>query len=233
MKHFFRPSCSGMLAWRPNFTARALAAMERSWATGTTRMTTGQFFLLLSLMSCFQLSCTESRQHTVDTCGSGDTNMFDLWETNATYDGPAGYMANSKSCNQLHQDVCLNLSFSPIYLYLHPSPHLAVCFTLCFGLQGVNGTCVYEPIILKQRVETLIRQQAAKEQEQAAFDPLFIFWSMHLVHMPLEVPTSYLNKFSFIKDRYSFLFISKKLIFCLFLKLFVFIELSTQASRHG
>ena len=33
-------------------------------------------------------------------------------------------------------------------------------------------------------------------------EPLFLFWSMHLVHMPLQVPKAYTDKFSFIKDSY-------------------------------
>ena len=33
-------------------------------------------------------------------------------------------------------------------------------------------------------------------------NPLFLFYSMHLVHMPLQIPSEYEEKFSFIPDRY-------------------------------
>ena len=32
-------------------------------------------------------------------------------------------------------------------------------------------------------------------------NPLFLFWSTHLVHYPLEIPDQWYNKFSFIKDK--------------------------------
>ena len=60
---------------------------------------------------------------------------------------------------------------------------------------GVNGTD-YEETLFKERVMSIINQYNSSS-------PLFLYYAAHLVHAPLEVPDSYLKKFSFIdnKDR--------------------------------
>lgn len=55
--------------------------------------------------------------------------------------------------------------------------------------------CIYEEKVLTDRVKSIIQQHNASE-------PLFLFWSLHLVHMPLQVPHAYEQKFSFIRDKY-------------------------------
>mmetsp|Transcript_22344 Transcript_22344/g.51800 ORF Transcript_22344/g.51800 Transcript_22344/m.51800 type:complete len:569 (+) Transcript_22344:28-1734(+) len=56
-----------------------------------------------------------------------------------------------------------------------------------------NETCVYEEALLMSAVKSVIRAHNPAE-------PLFLFWSMHLVHMPLQVPLLYEQKFAFIKN---------------------------------
>jgi len=101
-------------------------------------------------------------QHTVQTCGQ--KKMKDLWQYNATFDGPATHLANGPSCSQETQDPA-------------------------------NETCIFEEKVLTDAVKKVINEHDLSE-------PLFLLWSMHLVHMPLQVPQKYLDKFSFIKNSY-------------------------------
>jgi len=55
--------------------------------------------------------------------------------------------------------------------------------------------CVYEERTLTDEVKAVITAHDAT-------DPLFLVWSMHLVHMPLQVPTAYLKRFPSISDSY-------------------------------
>ena len=57
---------------------------------------------------------------------------------------------------------------------------------------GMNGTD-YEEALFKKRVLSIIN-------EHNSSTPLFLYYAPHLVHAPLEVPDSYLSKFSFIDD---------------------------------
>ena len=50
-----------------------------------------------------------------------------------------------------------------------------------------NEICVYEEQLLTNAVKDVIRAHDDSK-------PLFLFWSMHLVHMPLQVPISYEQK---------------------------------------
>ena len=68
--------------------------------------------------------------------------------------------------------------------------------------EGGEEKCVYEEDILMDEMERLIRQH---QKEALALDsdaPLFLFYSMHLVHMPLQVKDEILKKFDFIDDRW-------------------------------
>eukprot|EP00041_Stephanoeca_diplocostata_P016857 m.334494 g.334494 ORF g.334494 m.334494 type:complete len:565 (+) comp20507_c1_seq2:254-1948(+) len=55
--------------------------------------------------------------------------------------------------------------------------------------------CIYEEALFTTRVLDLVNFHNVSE-------PLFLFWAMHLVHMPLQVPMEYIEKFSFIDDSY-------------------------------
>ena len=58
-----------------------------------------------------------------------------------------------------------------------------------------NQKCVYEELLLTHQVLKVLREHPPTE-------PLFLFWAMHLVHMPLQVPQAYLDKFAFVDDKY-------------------------------
>ena len=63
--------------------------------------------------------------------------------------------------------------------------------------------CVYEEDILMDEMERLIRLHQ-KESMDLGSDapPLFLFYSMHLVHMPLQVKEEILKQFDFIDDKW-------------------------------
>jgi arylsulfatase B len=61
--------------------------------------------------------------------------------------------------------------------------------------QSDQNNCVYEDGLFTNRVLSVI-----KNHDPAT--PLYIYWAPHNVHEPLEVPESFLNKFSFIPDPY-------------------------------
>ena len=56
-----------------------------------------------------------------------------------------------------------------------------------------NTTCVYEEKILLDRVVDIILNHDVN-------DPLFLLWSSHLVHMPLQAPSDYVDKFKDVDD---------------------------------
>jgi arylsulfatase I/J len=58
-----------------------------------------------------------------------------------------------------------------------------------------NAKCVFEEKVLTSRVKQII-------EEHNESDPLFLFWSMHLVHMPLQVPNDYLAKYAAVDNQY-------------------------------
>lgn len=53
--------------------------------------------------------------------------------------------------------------------------------------------CVYEEALLTDRALAVIDDAADGDER------LFLFWSMHLVHFPLQVPQAYLDRFAFIE----------------------------------
>ena len=61
---------------------------------------------------------------------------------------------------------------------------------------GVNGTGPdnYEEGLFKQHVLDVINNHNTST-------PLFLYYAPHIVHTPLQVPDSYINKFSFINDK--------------------------------
>lgn len=56
-----------------------------------------------------------------------------------------------------------------------------------------NETCVYEEELLTDFVVDVINKHDKKY-------PLFLFWSMHLVHYPLQVPVAYEQRFAGVED---------------------------------
>jgi len=60
--------------------------------------------------------------------------------------------------------------------------------------QQHQGGCVYEEELLTDEVVRLINAA------NASTDPLFLFWSTHLVHFPLQAPRSYLEGFHFVDN---------------------------------
>ena len=60
-----------------------------------------------------------------------------------------------------------------------------------------SEVCVFEEEILGREVRKII-----SNHDLSSNNPLFLFWSMHLVHMPLQVPNEYLSRFSQIEDSY-------------------------------
>lgn len=56
-----------------------------------------------------------------------------------------------------------------------------------------NATCVYEDALFESRVTSIIERHDAKV-------PLFLFWSTHTVHGPLQPPEEEFAKFSFIDN---------------------------------
>ena len=58
--------------------------------------------------------------------------------------------------------------------------------------------CTYEDALFEQRITNVINNHTNTAEEK----PLFLFWSTHIVHGPLQVPQAELNNFtSFIPDK--------------------------------
>ena len=62
---------------------------------------------------------------------------------------------------------------------------------------GQPVQCVYEESILVEEVKAILRNHATSIEEET---PLFLFYSMHLVHMPLEPLDAARKKFAHIHD---------------------------------
>ena len=58
---------------------------------------------------------------------------------------------------------------------------------------GADARCTFEDELF---VDEVVRILHAHDKAS----PLFLVWAMHLVHMPLQVPSAYLAAFSFIDD---------------------------------
>ena len=105
-------------------------------------------------------------------CPGASDFMVDLWDT----DGPAYGMQNPEG-------TCKVSSSSPV-----PYP-------------TVNGkdedrACVYEDVMFHDRVLKIIREHSKQEPHR----PLFLFWSTHVIHGPLQVPRRYYDAYEGISD---------------------------------
>lgn len=72
-----------------------------------------------------------------------------------------------------------------------PATHIAAKAESC-SQQNQHG-CTYEEQLFKNRVMKAIQY---RQQDK----PFFIFWSPHLVHVPMEIPKQYEDRWSFIQD---------------------------------
>ena len=129
--------------------------------------------------------------------GNGDTNFFpsckakypdvrprDLWLANSTYEGPAfGFTNTSANCSVGVFDLCHDQT------KCHPYPSINNVFE---GEQSPGCTYVDETFA-SQAIEQVMEYKEGG-------DPLFIFWSWHTVHSPLQVPQEFYEKFNFIDD---------------------------------
>ena len=87
-----------------------------------------------------------------------------MWLYNATYDGPATWLANDDKCTDDNQ--------------------------------APRGRCVYEEELLLDAVLDTIDNAAN------ATKPLFLFYSTHLTHMPLQIPAEVLALFPDVDNEY-------------------------------
>mmetsp|Transcript_526 Transcript_526/g.1233 ORF Transcript_526/g.1233 Transcript_526/m.1233 type:complete len:602 (-) Transcript_526:288-2093(-) len=130
------------------------------------------------------------------SCSTPDGNIQavkDLWRYNATFSGPALEHQNSPSCDNDNQ---------------HPLSVKADRYVDSNQDMTQDGgeeeeKCVYEEDILMDEIEQLIRKYHNDSLALGSdAPPLFLFYSMHLVHMPLQVKNAILEKFDFIDDKW-------------------------------
>lgn len=77
----------------------------------------------------------------------------------------------------------------------HGGPALAFANSPQCSQNNQNATpCVYEEALLSRRVQQIL------ESRDPSGAPFFLFYAMHTVHYPLEVPQAYLDAFAFIDD---------------------------------
>lgn len=114
------------------------------------------------------------------------------------YETWLGYWHHANDYWQHTVDKCGVKAMKDLWRY--DSTHDGPAFELANGphchqknQRPSNETCVYEEKVLTDRVKEIINTHDISE-------PLFLFWSMHLVHYPLQVPDSYLEKFAFIHN---------------------------------
>ena len=99
------------------------------------------------------------------------TPVRDLWSYNAlTY----------------AQRVGKQTSDEPALAYANPS--------WCSQKNQTDVACVFEEKLFVDEVKAAIEAAASSDK------PLFLVWSSHLVHYPLQVPSEYVERFSFIDD---------------------------------
>eukprot|EP01052_Picozoa_sp_SAG31_P039359 SAG31_NODE_5444_length_2534_cov_1.548665_1_plen_122_part_10 len=118
----------------------------------------------------------------METCGT--TEVRDLWRYNSTTDGPAFADANAAECKQSHQNQNGSSSATES-----------------------AGRCVFEEVLLSAEARRLISRHAAllvpsPNSTTIKKQRLFLFYAMHLIHMPLQIPLAYEANFAFIDDLY-------------------------------
>lgn len=129
------------------------------------------------------------------SCRSDDGTIHpikDLWRYNSTFSGPSLEHQNSPLCDDDNQ---------------HPASVEATARRFISKLRDDGSVvqaeekCVYEEDILVDEVVKVL-QEFQRGLEAGDESPLFLFYSMHLVHMPLQVKEEILRKFDFIDDRW-------------------------------
>ncbi|GMI18272.1 hypothetical protein TrLO_g2768 [Triparma laevis f. longispina] len=112
-----------------------------------------------------------------------------------------GYFHHSNDYWNFNEQKCSLKNIKDLWLhnktFSGPAVHLENGAHCSQDNQSPDGErCVYEEELLMGSVKQQIKDYAAGDQEKS----LFMFWSTHLVHMPLQVPDSYLDKFSDVDD---------------------------------
>ena len=64
-----------------------------------------------------------------------------------------------------------------------------------------DGKCEYEDTVFTNYIMGVIEGHAESEAAAAAPTPLFVCWTPHTIHSPLEVPATYLSAFDFTGGR--------------------------------
>mmetsp|Transcript_26164 Transcript_26164/g.43592 ORF Transcript_26164/g.43592 Transcript_26164/m.43592 type:complete len:549 (+) Transcript_26164:25-1671(+) len=138
----------------------------------------------------------------------------DLWRHNGTYSGPAMELQNGPDCSQQNQHPTTDAGGR--------DAHDSVPERM---REEEEERCVYEEDVLLAEAKRVIldhhnrqqQQQAAvsnklsvqaEEREEAesgesdSYEPLFMVYSTHLVHMPLQIKEELLEEFSYIDQVY-------------------------------
>mmetsp|Transcript_9953 Transcript_9953/g.29567 ORF Transcript_9953/g.29567 Transcript_9953/m.29567 type:complete len:437 (-) Transcript_9953:305-1615(-) len=114
------------------------------------------------------------------------------------YDSWLGYWHHSNDYWAQTEEKCAGHAVHDLWAFnaTHdgPAAHFANGPSCGQDNQSPAGEpCVFEELILRDEVVRLI------EAHDAAH-PLFLMYSMHLVHMPLQAPQRYIDRFQFIDD---------------------------------
>jgi arylsulfatase B len=108
--------------------------------------------------------------------GFAQWRPIDMWRSEGGIEGPARGLNNSLACGHVH---------TPEYCF---AASRAEADASCPAFPETKG-CVYEDGLFEAEVVRSI------ENHDGAKAPLFLFWSPHIVHAPLEVPERFLRRF--------------------------------------
>lgn len=118
---------------------------------------------------------------------------------NRGFDSFYGYFHHSNAYWQQTVERCGKTPVRDLWRYNATFDGPALADAPAFGTcSQTNQTgCIYEESLFTREVLRIIRGHATGSSR-----PLYLFWAMHLVHMPLEVPSEYVARFSFIKEEH-------------------------------
>jgi len=109
--------------------------------------------------------------------------------TSRGFDSSLGYFHHANDYWTEHTGVCDKQSMFDFWSNSGPAYNQSN--HNCSETADGTTTCHYEDNVFVNQVLSIIAQHDASK-------PLFIYWAPHTVHAPLEVPSSYLNKFASI-----------------------------------
>ena len=139
------------------------------------------------------------------------TNIIGKWDVGMAtsnhhprargYDTWLGYWHHANDYWQHTEETCNGTAVFDLWRYNStfdgPALEHTNGPTCCQTNQTPTGEkCVYEELLLTNSVIDVVKNHDLTNVSR----PLFLFWSMHLVHMPLQVPTEYLTKYKNIDD---------------------------------